>query len=199
MPRFWSRTFPVLSLLLATPPLANARLYLVRHAEKPEDGSGLTAAGTARAAAYVGYFRRDPLDGSTLRLTHLFAATDSKKSVRPRLTLEPLAKATHGTLDQRFTDKDPAAFVVDLRSHDYGNRILVAWRHGQIPALLTALGADPARFVPEGKWPDGVYDRVVELWFDARGNLDLAHSRTVAERLMPGDELAIPISGAAKG
>ena len=174
-------------LLLAPPPLANARLYIVRHAEKPEEGTGLTPAGVARANAYPAYFRKDPLDGSTLHLTHLFAATDSKKSFRPRLTLEPLAKAVHQTLDLRFTDKEPAPFVADLRGHDYGKRILIAWRHGETPTLLAALGADPLKYVPEGKWPDGVYDRVIELSFDAKGDLDPAHSRMVQERLMPGD------------
>lgn len=181
----------MLVLPLVAPPLANARLYIVRHAEKPAEGSGLTPAGLARANAYAAYFRKDPLDGSTLRLTHIFAAKDSKKSVRPRLTLEPLAKATHETLDLRFTDKDPAEFVKDLTTHDYGNRILVAWRHGEIPALLKELGADPTKFVPEGKWPDGVFDRVIELRFDANGKLDAGASRLVLEHLMPGDERAL--------
>lgn len=173
--------------LLLAPPLANARIYIVRHAEKPEEGTGLTPAGVARANAYPAYFRKDPVDGSTLHLTHLFAAADSKKSVRPRLTLEPLAKAIRQPLDLRFTDKNPTAFVADLHGHDYGKRILIAWRHGETPALLSALGADPLKYVPEGKWPDGVYDRVIEFRFDAQGNLDALHSRMVQEHLMPGD------------
>ncbi len=181
----------MLPLLLAPlPPLAHARLYIVRHAEKPLEGTGLTPAGEARAKAYVAYFRKDPLDGSTLRLSHVFAAKDSRKSFRPRLTLEPLAKAYGQKIDLRFTDKEPEPFVRELRTHSYGTRILVAWRHGEIPELLAALGGDARTFVPEGKWPDSVYDRVVELTFDASGKLDPAHSRTLQEHLMPGDARA---------
>lgn len=168
-------------------PLANATLYIVRHAEKPADGTGLTPAGEARAKAYVRYFRKDPVDGSTLHFSHLFAAKDSKKSFRPRLTLEPLAKAVGQKLDLRFTDKEPEPFVQELRAKPYGDRILVGWRHGGIPALLTALGVDPKKFVPEGKWPDEVYDRVIELRFDGKGQCDVAKSRMVLEHLMPGD------------
>lgn len=182
------RTGDMTSFLFVGPSLANARVYIVRHAEKPEEGTGLTPVGVARANAYAAYFRRDPMDGSTLHLTHLFAAKDSKKSVRPRLTLEPLAKAIHQPLDLRFTDKDPDEFVKDLTTHAYGDRILVAWRHGETPALLKALGVDPSKFVPEGKWPDTIYDRVIELRFDANGKLDMTGSRMVLEHLMPGDE-----------
>lgn len=179
-------------VLLAPPPLANARLYIIRHAEKPETGAGLTEAGTARANAYPKFFRHDPIDGSTLRLTHVFATTDSSKSMRPRLTAEPVAKAFGLTVDTRFANKHPEELVTALRTEQDGDRILICWHHGDLPHLLAALGADPKRFVPEGAWPDAVFDRVVELRYDAEGKLDLVHSRTVAERLMPGDEPSIP-------
>ncbi len=91
-------------------PLANTVVLIIRHAEKPEDGSGLTPVGEQRARAYVPYFRAYQLDSQLLKLSHLFAAADSTNSRRPRLTIEPLAAALHMKLDLRFTDKDPGAW-----------------------------------------------------------------------------------------
>lgn len=169
-------------------PLANTTILVIRHAEKPETGDGLMPAGEARAAAYPRYFSGLKVDGHAVHFTHLFAATDSKKSHRPRLTIEPLAKSLHMAIDQRFTDKDNASFVADLRAHDYGTEILVSWRHGEIPELLTDLGADLVALVPEGQWPDKMFDRVIELHFDAEGKIVKGKCRMIREHLMPGDE-----------
>lgn len=169
-------------------PLAGVTILIIRHAEKPDAGVGLTPEGTKRAQAYVAYFKSFRVDGKPLKLTHIFAASDSKKSHRPRLTVEPLATALHADLDLRFADKDPEALASDLQSHEYGKEILVCWRHGEIPALLQALGANPAAYVPEGKWPGKIYDRVIELHFNKDGKVDPLKSHLVFEHLMPGDE-----------
>jgi broad specificity phosphatase PhoE len=168
--------------------LAGVEILIVRHAEKPDDGIGLTPAGQERAAAYVGYFAHFTVDGAPLKIDHIFAAADSKNSIRPRLTVEPLANALQQKIDLRFTDKDPEAIASDLRAHDYGKHILICWRHGKIPGLLEALGANPSTFVPEGKWPENIYDRVIELRFDANGKVDTKSSKLVFEHLRPGDE-----------
>ncbi|HEY3781845.1 MAG TPA: hypothetical protein VGL56_12230 [Fimbriimonadaceae bacterium] len=168
--------------------LSNTVVLIIRHAEKPDSGDGLTEAGERRAAAYVQYFKSYQLNGEPLRLTHIFAAHDSKASHRPRLTIEPLAMSLHQNLDLRFTDKDPDALVQDLKSENLGNEILICWRHGKIPALLSALGVDPSKFVPEGRWPEGIYDRVIELHFDSQGQINQQSSRLVKEHLFSGDE-----------
>jgi hypothetical protein len=49
--------------------------------------------------------------------------------------------------------------------------ILIAWHHGMIPALLTALGADTNALVPGGKWPPDTYDWVIALRYDGGGKL----------------------------
>jgi hypothetical protein len=169
-------------------PLSNAVILIIRHAEKPEDGDGLTAQGMKRAQAYVHYFETYRLDGKPLRITHLFAATDSKKSKRPRLTIEPLSVKLHQPIDLRFSDKDPEPIVEELKSKSHGNEILIAWRHGKIPALLTALGADSKTLVPEGKWPEDIYDRVIELHFDSSGKIVPAKCHMVLEHLLRSDE-----------
>jgi hypothetical protein len=169
-------------------PLSDAVILIIRHAEKPDDGDGLTHAGELRAKAYIGYFNKFHIEGHPLQLTHVFAATDSDKSHRPRLTIQPYANAFHKNLDLRFSDKDPDAIADELRSHDHGNEILICWRHGKIPGLLKALGADPRSLVPEGKWPEDIYDRVIELHFNAQGEVVQSKCRLIFEHLMPGDE-----------
>lgn len=179
---------PVYLVAGQQPPLSNATLLIIRHAEKPEDGDGLTPVGEKRAQAYVKYFATYAINGKPSKFTHIFAATDSKKSHRPRLTIEPFAKSIGMTIDTRFTDKDNEAFVKELRAHDHGKQILVSWRHGKIPELLTLLGSPTKKFIPEGDWPDDVFDRVIELHFSANGKVDLSKSKLIKEHLMPGDE-----------
>jgi hypothetical protein len=73
---------------------ANCTIYLIRHAEKPDSGPGLSPAGQERAQAYLVYFQNllNPA-GETIRWNYLFASKDSEASHRPFLTLLPLACA----------------------------------------------------------------------------------------------------------
>src|SRR4051812_6839108 len=74
-------------------PLSNATILIIRHAEKPEHGTGLSPEGEARAQAYARYFQSFRVKAEPLRLDYLVAADDSEHSQRSRLTLEPLAGA----------------------------------------------------------------------------------------------------------
>jgi hypothetical protein len=186
----------VFGLLFTTAPkiqgsvnvLENEVILIIRHSEKPDTGDGLTEAGERRAKAYVEFFKAHKVDGKPLHLDYIFAAKDSKKSHLPRLTVEPLAEALKMKLDLRFTDKDPAAMAKELMTHRFGHEILLSWRHGEIPALIGALGGDAKPLVPETKWPDSVFDRVIELHFDANGKFSSSQSKMIKEHLMPGDE-----------
>ena len=169
------------------PGLKNAVILLIRHAEKPPDGAGLTPAGELRAEAYVGWFKNLQLDSQLVKLDALFAAADSAKSHRPRLTIEPLSRALGMKIDTRFGDKHPEEFVRELRAQDHGHCLLVAWRHGAIPALLRLLDADPAQLLPDAKWPDAVFDWMIELRFDEKGRLIPGAAKRINEKLMPGD------------
>lgn len=160
--------------------LARNTVLIVRHAEKPPLGRELTPTGQARAQAYIHYFEPFHDGGLNLRINALYAGADSADSIRPRLTLEPLSHATGLPVDSTISTKDPAALVALLHTQPHGNHPLVAWRHGSIPALLTAFGASPD-LIPGGKWPNDTYDWVVVLTFDAAGHL---HSqRLVRETL----------------
>ena len=68
--------------------LARATVLIIRHAEEPAHGDGLSPVGVAHANAYVNYFEDYSLNGTTpIKLTALFAAADSSASHRPVLTL----------------------------------------------------------------------------------------------------------------
>lgn len=152
--------------------LANNTVLIVRHAEKPPEATGqtgLTEAGRHRAEAYVKYFRPFREDGMSLRISALYAGADSASSIRPRLTLEPLSKASGMPLDSTISTKDPGSLLTFLRTQRHGDTPLICWRHGQIPALLTAFGIAPDSLLPAGKWPDDVYDWVLVLHFDDHG------------------------------
>lgn len=152
--------------------LANATVLVIRHAEKPAEGASLNPDGVVRAGKYAHYFHPFVMDGVPIPINALYAGSDSADSVRPRLTLEPLSRATGIPLNLHFSTSEPDVFAQALVMAPHGDHVLVAWRHKKIPALLKALGADPAALLPGGAWPDSVFDWVVFLHFDAAGRVD---------------------------
>lgn len=167
--------------------LKNAVVLIIRHAEKPDTGFELSPAGQKRAEAYVDYFKNYSVDGTPLKLSYVAATADSKNSHRPRLTVEPLGKALGLNVDTRFKNKNFQGLVDELLSRDHGSRILICWHHGEIPALARALGADPGKLLPEGRWPDQEFASLIELHFDAEGRLLPESTRWIKEGLMPDD------------
>lgn len=159
----------------------NAVVLIIRHAEKPDDGSGLSATGEARAKAYATYFQNYELEAKKLKLDHLFAAADSRESRRPRLTLEPLGKALNLRIDCRFKNKQFPGLTREIQNLPPGGNILICWHHGEIPQLLRGLGADPEKLLPHARWPDDEYDWVIELRYDGSGQL--MASKRVSEHL----------------
>jgi hypothetical protein len=167
------------------PTLKNAVVLIIRHAEKPDSGSGLTPAGEQRAAAYPDYFKHLTLDGQPAKPDYLFAAADGKNSHRPRLTITPTSQALGLPIDTRFSDKDSVGIVAELRSKPHGHAILIAWHHSQIPTLLRTFGADPDKLLPHGAWPEHVFGWLIELRYDANGQL--IETKRINEKLMPVD------------
>ena len=165
----------------------DAVVLIIRHAEDGATGPGLTPSGQQRAEAYKDYFLNFAVDSKRLEPAVIFAAKDSKKSHRPRLTVEPFAKAANLKIDTRFGNSQSADLAADLRANQQGKVILICWRHPYIPALLNALGATPETFLPNGKWPGAVFDWIILLSFDQNGRLIPGSSRRVSEHLLQGD------------
>lgn len=165
----------------------NAVVLIIRHAEDAGSGDGISPLGEKRAEAYKNYFLNFSVDSKRQGPTVIFAAKDSKKSHRPRLTMEPFAKAANLKIDTRFGNNQSADLAADLRANQQGKVILICWRHPYIPALLGSLGANPKTFLPNGKWPGAVYNWVILLSFDQDGRLIPSSSRRINEQLVPGD------------
>ena len=171
----------IATAILAGPPQAgkssalnNAVILIIRHAEKPTAGDQLSAAGNARAQTYANFFKNFTLDGQPLKLDYLFASADSKASQRACLTIEPTSKMLGVAVDCQFADAQFQELADEIRAKPHGQNILICWHHGEIPQLVRALGADPGRLFPKGKWPDEVFNWLVELRYDSNGNLTKA-------------------------
>jgi hypothetical protein len=162
----------------------NSVVLILRHAEDADSGDGISSLGQQRAEAYKTYFLNFAVDSKRLEPNVIFAAKDSKKSQRPRLTLEPFANAAKLPIDTRFGNGQSVELAADLRANYEGKVILICWRHRYIPALIRALGANPESFLPSGKWPSAVYDWVILLSYDQAGHLIPERSRRIDEHLM---------------
>ncbi len=161
--------------------LSNATVIIVRHAEKTGYGKGLSAAGDVRAMAYVNYFKTFALNGEPMRINALVAAEDTKRSARPRLTLEPLSQQMGMNIHQPCTETAVHQLVDWLRARPAERTTLIAWHHTKIPMLLTAFGVNPENVLPKGHWPNDVFDWVVVLRFDSQGKLIPGATRMVQE------------------
>jgi hypothetical protein len=167
--------------------LHDTDILIIRHAEKPDSGPGLSPAGQARADAYVRYFKTLSLGSRSLTPDRLIAGADSARSWRPRLTLEPLSQALSLPIDLKFTNAQGRELAEFLRGRRHGRCILICWRHGGIPDLVSALGADPGELLPEGKWPDDEFAWLLHLRYGQEGHLIPGGAKRIPEALMPGD------------
>ena len=197
--RFLCRALPAALLLSAPawahrghgdkvhPGLRNATVLIVRHAEKPDSGNGLSPRGQQRAEAYAGYFDPLRLDGETLLPGRLIASRDSRSSERPRLTLAPLSRHLQLPVEQAWADDQVDQLARSLRKENQAPVVLIAWHHGHIDKLIHAFGGDTGNITGHKSWPGGVYDWLVVLHFDDRGRLVPSRSTLVQEHLLPGD------------
>jgi hypothetical protein len=175
------------SVLQSGNPLNDTTILIIRHAEKPQSGTGLSSEGQARAEAYVKYFQTFRVGSEPIHLDYLVAADDSEHSQRSRLTLEPLAHAIGLKPDLRFQAKRPQDLVRELQSQAHGKNILICWHHREIPDLLRELGADPERLLPFGEWPPQQFGWVLELRYDREGHVIRNKTKRIKENLALGD------------
>jgi hypothetical protein len=89
-----------------SPGLDNATVLVIRHAEKPPSGDGLTDQGKARADAYAKYFHPFNDGKESFDVDALYATSDTTRSARPKLTLTPLSQALNLPVDTRFGNYD---------------------------------------------------------------------------------------------
>jgi hypothetical protein len=165
--------------------LDNATVLIVRHAEKPAHGRGLSKQGNQRAQAYSEYFAPLTLDEAAYVPDRLIAASNSLVSKRSLLTLQPLAHNLGLPVEQGFAKDRTAELVASIRRHNTAKVILIAWHHGHLDKLVHAFGADSDELA--APWPSSLYNRMIVLHFDAHGTLMSSRSCVVQEHLLSGD------------
>jgi broad specificity phosphatase PhoE len=148
--------------------MTNARILLMRHAEKTGDPMDphLSQDGSARAAKLADYI---PVTFGTPRF--LIATSISKHSMRPIETIKPLSQKIGVPIDATFADQDYGALVSQLFSEpryaDAGTLILVCWHHGNIPSMMHALRAKPGDY-PD-PWDAHVFNQILDLTYAGDG------------------------------
>lgn len=159
----------------------NTVILLIRHAEKPESGTGLAPDGEKHAQAYVSFFNPYHLGAQSLTIDALFAATDSEGSFRPRLTITPLSAALKLPVNTDYDGKGYDRLAEHLRAADYkGKTVVICWKHGEILDLAKALGVKaedlPASAHWPAEWPVDQYEWLLQIVRDEAGAIDLANT-----------------------
>jgi broad specificity phosphatase PhoE len=148
--------------------MTNARILLMRHAEKTGDPMGmhLSPEGYARAAKLADYIP------ATFGIPRFLIATSiSKHSTRPIETIQPLSEKTGIPIDASYADQDYGALASQLISEpryaDAGTLVVVCWHHGNIPSMARALGAKAGSY-PD-PWGRDVFDQILSLTYAGGG------------------------------
>jgi len=162
-----------------------ARVILIRHGEKPEQGPELNERGWQRARGLVLFFKEDQAVNGFGAPTALYAMApkDEDGSVRAIQTLTPLAQNLRLSIHKDFKKKEVARLAAEVMGDPaYTARtVVICWEHDWIPEILKALGWNSG---PD-KWPGGqVYDRawVLDFMGGKPGSF-----KDVPERILPGD------------
>ena len=137
-----------------------ATILLLRHAEKTgiEGDRGLSPEGEVRAERLATWV---PETYGTPDVQ--IASSDTPKSRRPNLTIDPLARATRLPIDDTVKNEHFKELAGRLLSDPRYSRklVVVCWHQGKLPKLAKRLGA-PAGSYPE-KWGRETFDRVLRL------------------------------------
>ena len=174
---------------------APAQVIIIRHAEKNEYGTELSASGFKRADALVKFFQTVPAVTRYGAPAAIYAAAPKNEdsSIRSIQTVTPLARALRIDINAGFTRGQThklARAIMEDPAYE-GWMVLISWQHGNIPNVIRDLaeynnsGQAVQNSLPY-EWPDEAYDRV---WI-----LDLYRGRVVSfkdipQRLLPGDSV----------
>ncbi|KAI1311764.1 hypothetical protein F5Y03DRAFT_288460 [Xylaria venustula] len=133
---------------------AKPTVYLIRHGEKPDDGSvGLSSQGEERAQCLRTVFG----SASQYNIGYILAQTpkDDGSRDRPYLTVKPLADDLGLTVDTSC-DRDDEKCVKDAVDDYNGDQnILICWEHKELNNISEELGAKDV-----DSYPDDSYDLI---------------------------------------
>ena len=173
-------TIAALLLITTTASATPAQILLIRHAEKPEIGNGLSEDGFKRAQALRHYFETNPAvtKFGTPVAIYAMAPKDEDGSIRAIQTVAPLARDLNLEIHQDFTKKKIKDLAKEILSNpDYdGKMVLICWEHKIIPDIAERLGVDPR---PQD-WPGSDFSTVFEINYS---NNQVSSFKTFSELL----------------
>ena len=169
---------------------APAQVILIRHAENPAEGTGLSAQGFKRADALVKFFKTEAAVTRYGTPVAIYAAAPKHEdsSVRSIQTVTPLANALKITIDTRFTRGQTNKIVRDLMENPAydGRLVLICWQHTNLVEIaqnLAEYNNSPRVSIPL-LWPDETYDRA---WVLDLKNGQVVAFKNIPQKLLPGD------------
>ncbi|KAI1317560.1 hypothetical protein F5Y16DRAFT_148783 [Xylariaceae sp. FL0255] len=130
---------------------AELTVYLIRHGEKPSDGSnGLSTQGEERAQCLRTVFGAS----SGYDIGYIMAETPESSGARerPYETVEPLAEDLGLTVDTSC-DRDDEKCVADAVDAFQGpGNVLICWEHSELSNIAEELGAKNVDSYPDGSY-----------------------------------------------
>jgi hypothetical protein len=156
-----------------------ACVVVIRHGEKPKDRDAkhLSLAGEERARRLVDFLKNNSELARIGAPQFLIAThtTEDGGGLRTRETLVPLADALKVPVETPYESDHPkrlASMLLSEKMYD-GKTVLICWTHERIPALIKALGIDPAP--PE--MGDDIYDLIYVIKYgeDKGATLQILH------------------------
>ncbi|MCE5316671.1 MAG: hypothetical protein LLG04_04830 [Parachlamydia sp.] len=146
-----------------------AQVMIIRHAEKPAVGNGLSPIGLMRAKELVSFFTKSPEVLKFGPLAAIYAARPGKEdgSVRAMQTVAPLAAAMKMQVNSAYTAGHYLQMVEEIKINPayQGKSVLICWEHHVIPEIARAFGVLDAPM----KWHGHIFDRVWLLTFEPGG------------------------------
>lgn len=173
-------------LLQFISPSADAKpteIYVIRHAEKPndDDKTHLSRTGYERAQALVQVFGQGNDRFSVPQVIFAQHPRKKKGSVRSIETAQPLADALGLTPDTSYNVQEGTEMAEHVLNADEtdGKVVLIVWGHDEIPDIAQAFGSRNLN-----RWRSQDFDRV--WYFKFNGNR-LERSEDLPMRALPSD------------
>ncbi|KAF9899584.1 hypothetical protein EC991_008597 [Linnemannia zychae] len=129
--------------LAATTPTSTTMptVYLIRHGEKPSDGSvGLSATGIQRSQCLRTVFG----NSSQYNIGYIMAQQfdSAGNQARPYLTVQPLAADLGLTIDHSCARDDPFCVKNAVNNYKGSGNILICWQHTALSDIAKALNGN---------------------------------------------------------
>ncbi|MBS0615606.1 MAG: histidine phosphatase family protein [Verrucomicrobia bacterium] len=179
--------FLAMGHLMATP----AQIIIVRHAEKPPMGPGLSVEGQERAQALAVFFQENPFTLEFGLPTAIYAFKAITK--RGKETMIPLALQLRLLVHNEYTSTQPQMIAKDILNNPLyeGKMVLICWDHSHLPLLISALRGPN---IP--KPPGSRYDLIYKLTYS---DPSAPHFCIGLENLMKDDKKELPAKYTAYG